>query len=246
MSCKKHDTDTVMSCVHLAGLRSTSLQYLGVEIMPVRLVTAMECQRHRGNLSCQLGATLGCTHETSKSDLLQAAGDVVRLHTPELRNAELDFRTDERITVTVDEHSFVDADRLERLVLQHWHKASALTVVLAPQSLAPLTALKELCLSHCGLTGVPCAVVALSDSLTSLILLENFGLRLRRADTDRLLKLRRLRKLDVSKHNCLPAGAANSLQTWDEISIQLLINLPSAFLTQHGFVPKIEFASYLF
>ena len=184
-------------------------------------------------------------HAKLKIDPLQADGDVLRLHTPELRIAELQFHSDETSTVRIDQHSFADADRLERLSMRRWKDSSNVTVVLAPQSLAPLTALKDLCLSHCGLTGVPVAVVALSDSLTKLELRENPGLRLRKDDSDRLLKLRCLRKLDVSKHNCLPDGAEDSLQTWDEISIQLLINFPDAFLTQHGFVPEVLFASYL-
>lgn len=172
----------------------------------------------------------------------QVAGDVLRIHLPELRAMDLKWCSWRGAGdgLTLDQRTFRDAGKLEALSLQQLVDTPK-TVTLTSWCLAPLTMLKDLKLAGCGLTGVPPAVAELSASLTSLSLEHNVDLQLCETDIGTLLELRCLKELDVHKVYEDDPDTAN---LWSNDSIQVLIDLPGRFMTQHGAAPAVIFYPY--
>jgi len=168
--------------------------------------------------------------------VMQMAGDVLRLHLPELRYLELKWCNwwEAGRGLTLDRETFGGTGKLEVLSL-HQLENSLEIVTFAPQCLAPLTVLKELTLANCGLCGVPPAVTVLGATLTYLGLEHNCNLQLCGTDMSSLMALRCLRKLDVHKDDV--TYSTNDARLWSNDSIQSLIDLPSMFTARHGASP---------
>ena len=165
----------------------------------------------------------------------QTDGNVLRLHLPELRQLALSWHHWQ--PGMLDDEAFRQTSKLEDLSVSTAMLGEPTALTLAPRCFARLTGLKDLTLANCGLTGVPSAVGALSDSLTSLSLEGNYDLELGEADVNMLLRLRRLRQLDVCKDDC-----DDEDHRWNNSSIQALIDLPGRWVAQHGSCPKVVFA----
>ncbi len=172
----------------------------------------------------------------------QARSSVLRLHLPNLRIMDLRVLCASADNpIQINEHTFQTTQQLEELSLQLWDCSGA-GLLMAPLCLQPLSLLKDLSLVECGLGHVPDAVSHVSASLTSLDLSCNDDLELCEADANILLKLQKLRKLDVRKENG-SRGERRKAELWYDTSIQVLIDLPGRFMAQHGPAPTVAFAA---
>ena len=183
------------------------------------------------------------------SAIAQDSEGSLRLHLPDLRRAIFDGIDPAdwdaevpRGSMLLDRDSFSQAAKLESLSF-----FNPGTMTLTPDCFTGLTALASLQLNFCDLTNVPPALTALAGSLTSLELALNNDLQLASDDVATLLTLRKLRMLDLRKSSLdhatriAAAAAAEAVlpvqpPSWSMRSVQHLVNLPAAFLTQHGHV----------
>jgi len=105
-----------------------------------------------------------------------------------------------------------------------------------------LRALATLELEGSGFATIPGALTALGDSLTHLALPSNDTLQLELGDVSILLALRKLRSLDLRKHN--PRGTAGALAgqplNWSPRSLHSLVHLHAAFQKKHGHMPALR------
>ena len=185
--------------------------------------------------------------------VLQVQEAVLRMHLPQLRHLELVGVEEIQHTpagLCLDRSSLQETAKLESLALKY----PGPVVTLQPDCFTGLTALASLELSACGLASIPSAVTALVDSLTSLALPCNDGLQLADDDIATLLALQKLRQLDLQKSpfgeafEDVDTDLANAVEShlryepvlWSQRSFQRLVQLPGAFLAQHGHVPVLK------
>ncbi len=171
---------------------------------------------------------------------------MLQLHLPALRRASIHGDCVASGKLRLDRDSLQGASNLNSLSLETWE-----LVTLLPDCLAGLPALATVELMLCGLVSVPAALTALNGILTSLALSWNDGLQLTDDDVTRLLTLRKLRHLDLRKsffddaiNYRVAAATVEALHyepaLWTTRSLQCLVALPCAFLTQHGHALEMQ------
>ena len=174
------------------------------------------------------------------------------LHLPELRRLTLRGFGWVAGDLEITRHSFREAAKLE-----YFSTNTPATVSLTRDCFTGVTALATLRLEACRLSSIPSALTALSGSLTSLALPNNDDLQLSHYDTQVLLALPKLQKLDLRKAHCVSsmrdretvvtvspafkrAGEivvsclAYDPPLWSQRSLQQLVELPNAYLALHG------------
>ena len=170
------------------------------------------------------------------------------LHLPELRRLTLRGSGGSLGDLEITRHSFREAAKLE-----YFSTNTPASVTLTRDCFTGVTALATLRLESCGLRNIPDALTALSGSLTLLALPNNHDLQLPDYDTKKVLALAKLQKLDLRKSLCVSTirgpdlspnftRAAQVVATslhydpplWSQRSLQQLVDLPNAFLAQHG------------
>ena len=217
------------------------------------------CHHTDAALSLHAAHLLGLSHDvcpncetltlTPTLARLQVTEGTLRLHLPELRQLvlsgvhrdQMSSRSQEE-SLLLDRDSFAEPSKLEDLTLE--------LVALTPDCFTGMTALAALHLQRCDLARIPAALTALAASLTWLALPFNDGLQLADDDVKILLALRKLRELDLRKQSVTAAlgwrhsEAAAAVEAhmhyqpalWSARSLQHLVDLPKAFLVQHGHV----------
>ncbi len=152
---------------------------------------------------------------------LQENDGFLQLHLPALQSLQVSAPYWKTGILHVNQDSFSDAANLTSLSFDY-----GLTLRFLPEG---FTGLSTLNMMMCGLASIPAAVgAALAGSLTHLALPYNDDLQLADADVATLLALRKLQTLDLRK-----TSLENKLQ-WSPRSLQHLVELPVAFLANHG------------
>ncbi len=174
---------------------------------------------------------------------------LLRLCLPELREILIDGHRGTNGGLRLDGNSLLETPKLQTLVLD-----APGTVTFTPDCFARSTPLTAIKLRKCGLTSIPSALTALCGSLTLLSLPLNDRLQLADDDTKVLLSLRKLRKLHLQKSSlrtafkdgdtavaaAVKAHLHHEPALWSQRSLQHLVQLPVAFLLQHGHVPELK------
>ena len=176
----------------------------------------------------------------------QEDGDLLRLSAlPELRSCELLGSEHLGGHIVIDAATFCGAPQLKNLCTDTLWELD-----LQDGSLAHLGALTSLALINCGLLKVPADVAPLRHTLCELDLSDNEHLQIDDAAMACIVQCSRLSMLSICKPD-IYAWAGYFYENWESVvrhmhglhyapslwsseSVRYLVQLPSAFRTQHG------------